>query len=193
MKTNVQSACSSIARMQDGAYWRKNSASLYFPPSPSPSTATTALSIPDLCPLPLSGPCPPGHCTKTQAPTWWAANKCWHSFLSFTALWSALGDFTLWLCDNVNDQLSLVATSKRSRLQRTFSEGTPLINKEIEIHNQIFVWLDWPTAYPLQVSVASLVPLDLKKQMQIIGIWNMEISSTKLCVSGQCVFYSIKL
>ena len=145
MKTNVQSACSSIARMQDGAYWRKNSASLYFPPSPSPSTATTALSIPDLCPLPLSGPCPPGHCTKTQAPTWWAANKCWHSFLSFTALWSALGDFTLWLCDNVNDQLSLVATSKRSRLQRTFSEGTPLINKEIEIHNQIFVRLDWPS------------------------------------------------
>ena len=136
--------------MQDGAYWRKNSASLYFPPSPSPSTATTALSIPDLCPLPPSGPCPPGHCAKTRAPTKWAANKCWHSFLSFTALWSALGDFTLWLCDNVNDQLSLVATSKRSRLQRTFSEGTPLINKEIAIHNQIFVRLDWPSP-PLQV------------------------------------------
>ena len=33
---------------------------------------------------------------------------------------SALGDFTLFPCDNVNDQLYLVAFTKRSQLQRTF-------------------------------------------------------------------------
>ena len=63
------------------------------------------------------------------------------SFLCFVIA-AALGDFTLCPCDNVNDQLSLVAFSKRSRLQRTFSKGRSLINKEMAIHNQIFVCLD---------------------------------------------------
>ena len=99
---------------------------------------------------------------------------------------------TWWLhtlpgCDNVNDQLSLVAFSERSRLQRTFSKGTSLINKEMAILDQIFVCLDWPTYptnYPLQVSVASIVPIEDANMNHM----NIQILINKICASGRCVF-----
>ena len=90
---------------------------------------------------------------------------------------AALGDFTLCPCDNVNDQLSLVAFSERSRLQRTFSKGTSLINKEMAIHDQIFVCLDWPTPPPT-LCKCLLLPLYPSK-MQIWIIWTFKFWSTK--------------
>ena len=110
-------------------------------------------------------------------------SACASTSVLFFVRAAALGDFTLCPCHNVNDQLSLVAFSKRSRLQRTFSKGTSLINKEMAIHNQIFVCLDWPTTYSLQVSAASIVPLHLKKQIWIIRTF-------KVWWTKSAVFYS---
>ena len=99
---------------------------------------------------------------------------------------------TWWLhtlpgCDNVNDQLSLVAFSERSRLQRTFSKGTSLINKEMAILDQIFVCLDWPHQLPF----ASVCCFNCTSRLEDANMNHRNIKNMtyRICVSGRCVFY----